>query len=104
VDARRKGNGLGRLLRERRVALGYSRARVAEVVGIKAGTLEGWELGRVTKPPVHDVLRLARFLGISADEVEAAVLGDPPSPRKPTATDALPLLEQALALLKTHRQ
>ncbi len=94
-------NELGRLLRERRVALGYSRARVAEVVGVKPGTLEGWELGRVTKPPVHDVLRLARFLGISAAEIEAVVLGEPTPRTERAATDALPLLEQAVALLKS---
>lgn len=84
--------------------LGYSRARVAELVEIKAGTLEGWELGRVTKPPVHDVLRLARFLGISAEEIEAAVLGDQRPRRDQTATDAIPLLEQAVALLRSERR
>ena len=39
---------LGRLLQERREAAGYSRARVGELVGIKPGTIEGWELGRFT--------------------------------------------------------
>jgi transcriptional regulator with XRE-family HTH domain len=67
---------LGRLLQERREAAGYSRARAGELVGIKSGTIEGWELGRVARPPVHDVLRLAHFLAISAEEITAAVFED----------------------------
>jgi transcriptional regulator with XRE-family HTH domain len=67
---------LGRLLQDRREAAGYSRARVGELVGIKPGTIEGWELGRVGKPPIHDVLRLAHFLGVSADEIQSAVFED----------------------------
>jgi len=67
---------LGRLLQERREAAGYSRARTAELVGIKPGTIEGWELGRVAKPPIHDVLRLAHFLQISAEEIQQAVFDD----------------------------
>jgi transcriptional regulator with XRE-family HTH domain len=69
---------LGRLLQSRREAAGYSRTRIGELVGIKAGTVEGWELGRVAKPPIHDVLRLAHFLDISAEDVEAAVFQDAP--------------------------
>jgi transcriptional regulator with XRE-family HTH domain len=67
---------LGRLLQDRREAAGYSRTRIGELVGIKPGTIEGWELGRVGKPPIHDVLRLAHFLQISAEEIEAAVFAD----------------------------
>src|SRR5205823_3049869 len=67
---------LGRLLQQRREAAGYSRARVAELVGIKPGTIEGWELGRVARPPVHDVVRMAHFLDISPDEITAAVFED----------------------------
>lgn len=67
---------LGRLLQQRRESAGYSRARVGELVGIKPGTIEGWELGRVARPPIHDVLRMAHFLGISPDEISAAVFED----------------------------
>jgi transcriptional regulator with XRE-family HTH domain len=67
---------LGRLLQERREAAGYSRARVGELVGIKPGTIEGWELGRVARPPIHDVLRMAHFLAVSPDELTAAVFED----------------------------
>jgi transcriptional regulator with XRE-family HTH domain len=67
---------LGRLLQERRESAGYSRTRIGELVGIKPGTIEGWELGRVAKPPVHDVLRLSHFLRIPADEIQQAVFED----------------------------
>jgi transcriptional regulator with XRE-family HTH domain len=67
---------LGRLLQERREAAGYSRARAGELVGIKPGTIEGWELGRVARPPIHDVLRMAHFLQISPEEINAAVFED----------------------------
>jgi transcriptional regulator with XRE-family HTH domain len=67
---------LGRLLQDRREAAGYSRARIGAAIGIKPGTIEGWELGRVAKPPIHDVLRFAHFLGITADELQAAVFED----------------------------
>lgn len=49
---------------------------MADFVEIKPGTIEGWELGRVAKPPLHDVIRLAHVLGISAGEIEAAVFED----------------------------
>ncbi len=73
---------LGRLLQDRRESAGYSRTRVGELVGVKPGTNEGWELGRVARPPIHDVLRLAHFLGIPADDIQRAVFedaGDVPS-------------------------
>src|SRR5215210_8381814 len=73
---------LGRLLQDRREAAGYSRTRVGELVGIKPGTIEGWELGRVARPPIHDVLRLAHFLRITPDDIQRAVFedaGDVPS-------------------------
>jgi transcriptional regulator with XRE-family HTH domain len=90
---------LGRLLRERRQALGYSRARVSDLTGIRRGTLEGWELGRVAKPPLDDVLRLTRFLGISPDELAATVLDDRSNPAEPRSdSGAIPLLEQAISL------
>ena len=70
---------LGRLLQERREAAGYSRARVGELVGIKPGTIEGWELGRVARPPIHDVVRMAHFLSVPPDEITAAVSAKSPS-------------------------
>ncbi len=49
-SVRPRQTALSRLLQDRREAAGYSRARVGELIGIKPGTIEGWELGRVTKP------------------------------------------------------
>ncbi len=104
---------LGRLLQERREAAGYSRARAGELVGIKPGTIEGWELGRVARPPIHDVLRFAHFLGIGSEEISAAVFedaggveptSDRPGPkerkkgRRRRAEGAVPLLEAAFRL------
>src|SRR3954468_22086632 len=99
---------LGRLLQDRRESAGYSRTRVGELVGVKPGTIEGWELGRVARPPIHDVLRLAHFLEIGAEEIESAVFEDtnavPPAhrpiettegrrrPRRRRQHEAVPLL------------
>lgn len=101
VPVSRMRTPLGRLLQERREALGYSRARTSELTGLRAGTIESWELGRVAKPPVDDVLKLARFLAISPDEVAAAVLERDGARRESagaSASGAVPLLEQAIAL------
>jgi transcriptional regulator with XRE-family HTH domain len=98
-----KRTALGRLLQERREELAYSRTRLGELAGIKPATIEAWELGRVTKPPIHDILKLARFLRISLEDVEAAVLRDDAvEPRAPRplreAEGAVPMLEQAMEL------
>jgi transcriptional regulator with XRE-family HTH domain len=111
---RPRQTALGRLLQDRRESAGFSRTRIGELVDIKAGTIEGWELGRVARPPIHDVLRLAHFLGISADEIQRAVFedaGEAPSaaeaadeeerkraPRR-RSPGAVPLLEAAFRLL-----
>jgi transcriptional regulator with XRE-family HTH domain len=63
-------------LQQRRESAGYSRTRIGELVGVKPGTIEGWELGRVSRPPIHDFLRLALFLSIPTDEIQRAVLDD----------------------------
>src|SRR5947207_6513329 len=69
-------NALAMLLQEQRERAGYSRAKLGELLGISPGTIEGWELGRVERPPVHDVIRLAEFLRISHDDLVAAVTAD----------------------------
>ena len=74
---------LGRLLQDRRESAGYSRTRIGELVGIKPGTIEGWELGRVARPPIHDVLRLAHYLEISPEEIQRAVFADAGDVRPP---------------------
>ena len=67
---------LARLLQQRREAKGFSRTRVGQLVGTKPGTIEGWELGRVARPPIHEVLRLAHFLEINPGELQQAVFDD----------------------------
>lgn len=68
--------GLARLLQERRERAGYSRARLGEIVGISAGTIEGWELGRVGRPPFHDIIRLASFLQIPFEDLQTVAFAD----------------------------
>ena len=69
-------NTLARLLQERRESAGYSRARLGKIVGVSAGTIEGWELGRVGRPPFHEVMRIASFLRIPHEDIERAVFAD----------------------------
>ena len=70
-------NALGRLLQRHREELGYSRPALGEAVGMSPGTIEGWELGRVSKPPFQDVVRLARYLRIPSEDIIAtAFAGD----------------------------
>jgi transcriptional regulator with XRE-family HTH domain len=87
---------LGRLLDERRHARGFSRTRLGELCGVNPSTIEAWELGRVSRPPIHDVLRLARALGISLTEIEQAVFADVPLPATEPERGGPPLLEQVL--------
>lgn len=92
---------LGRLLQERRRQRGYSRTRAGELTGLSPSTIESWELGRVSKPPIHDVLRLARTLEIPTADLERAVLADRPAAEaEPTPLPSnAPLLDQAMAVL-----
>ena len=98
--SKRERTALGTLLQARREARGFSRTRLGALLAIPPGTIEGWELGRVAKPPIHDVLRVARFLEISPEEIEAAVLEPDDAPAGPgddaPSSGAVPLLEQAI--------
>ncbi len=69
-------NALARLLQERREAAGYSRARLGKIVGISAGTIEGWELGRVERPPFHEIMRIAAFLRIPLEDIQRVAFAD----------------------------
>jgi transcriptional regulator with XRE-family HTH domain len=104
---------VARLLQERREAAGYSRARLGKIVGISAGTIEGWELGRVGRPPFHEIMRIASFLRIPLEDIQQAVFADSggvPDPDKHPGTPerkkagrkkrlgAVPLLEAAFRL------
>jgi transcriptional regulator with XRE-family HTH domain len=106
-------NAVARLLQERREAAGYSRARLGKIVGVSAGTIEGWELGRVGHPPFHEVVRIASFLQIDFADLQRAVFADagtipdrdehPGQPERKKAgrkkrPGAVPLLEAAFRL------
>jgi transcriptional regulator with XRE-family HTH domain len=106
-------NTLARLLQDRRESAGYSRARLGKIVGVSAGTIEGWELGRVGRPPFHEVMRIASFLRIPLEDIERAVFADagpvpdrdehPGQPERKKAgrkkrPGAVPLLEAAFRL------
>lgn len=111
---RSRQTALGRLLRERREAAGYSRNELGAILGIKRGTIEGWEVGRVTRPPLHDIVRIAAFLRIPPADLEQAVFADAghvPSQVEgasgveqrgrtggPRRREAVPLLEAAFRL------
>jgi transcriptional regulator with XRE-family HTH domain len=69
-------NALARLLQERRESAGYSRARLGKIVGISAGTIEGWELGRVERPPFHEIMRIASFLRIPLEDLQRVAFAD----------------------------
>lgn len=71
-----KATSLGQLLKQRREQLGFSRTRAAHLSGVNASSIEAWEVGRVSRPAIHDVLRLARVLSIPMDELERSVLED----------------------------
>jgi transcriptional regulator with XRE-family HTH domain len=68
---------LARLMQDRREAAGYSRARLGKTLGISSGTIEGWELGRIGKPPFHEVMRIAAFLRIPLEDLQRAVREPP---------------------------
>jgi transcriptional regulator with XRE-family HTH domain len=104
---------LARMLQERREAAGYSRARLGKAIGISTGTIEGWELGRVGKPPFHEVMRIAAFLRIPLEDLQRAVFADAgtvPDPKehpgvperkkagRKKGPGAVPLLEAAFRL------
>lgn len=106
-------NAVARLLQERREAAGYSRARLGKIVGVSAGTIEGWELGRVGRPPFHEVIRIASFLQIAFADLQRAVFADagtipdqdehPGQPERKTPgrkkrLGAVPLLEAAFRI------
>lgn len=106
-------NAVARLLQERRETAGYSRARLGKIVGVSAGTIENWELGRVGRPPFHEVIRIASFLQIAFEDIQRAVFADagtipdqdehPGQPERKKAgrkkrLGAVPLLEAAFRL------
>jgi transcriptional regulator with XRE-family HTH domain len=110
---RKERGALARLLQEQRERAGYSRAKLGKTLGISPGTIEGWEMGRVERPPLHEVIRMAEYLRLSYEDLRAAVAADTggipkpqndllrvarkkPGPRGPLG--AMPLLEASFRL------
>ena len=103
---------VARLLQQRREQAGYSRARLRKLLGLSAGSIEGWEL-RVGKPPFHEVMRIAAFLRVPLEDLQRAVFADagtvpdpgehPGAPDRKTAgrkkrAGPVPVLEAAFRL------
>ncbi|MBK9119776.1 MAG: helix-turn-helix transcriptional regulator [Phycisphaerales bacterium] len=62
----------GQVLRERRIAKGYSLRKFAEMVGVSPTYLSQVEQDKVEKPPTAErVRRMAELLGESVDELSA---------------------------------
>jgi transcriptional regulator with XRE-family HTH domain len=66
---------LSQLLLRAREQSGLKIARVAADADVSVQGLQHWETGRVKEPPLRGVLRVARVLGVSLEELEAAALG-----------------------------
>lgn len=97
---------LARLLKRRRQQSRMSRLRASQLSGINVSSIEAWEMGRVAKPPIHDVMRLAYVLSISPKELQHAAFADQPLPEGVDA--AVPrgwlLLERVIAVMTWSEQ
>lgn len=58
---------LGHNLAVFRKRAGYTQSRLAEIVGLKTGTLNTYEHG--TEPPIAVLVQLARALGLTLDQL-----------------------------------
>lgn len=59
----------GARLRELRQERGLTRKQVEEATGIDRGTIQYYEEGRVCDPGVVKVAALAKFFGVSVEEL-----------------------------------
>ncbi len=64
----RKRQGFGDILRQKRVASGYSLRKFAEMVGVSPTYLSQVEHGNVDAPTADRVKRMAELLGENSDE------------------------------------
>lgn len=63
---------LGRMIRRRRESLGFSQARLGELVGRSASTIRNWERGKSTPAAPADAVALAAVLGLEEHRVVEA--------------------------------
>lgn len=78
---------LGELISSQRAALGLTQARLAELVGRSPSTIRSWERDRTAPADRASVAALAAVLGLTEDEMAAAILGPtepPPAAPPPT--------------------
>lgn len=86
-------NSLGRMIRRGRETLGFSQARLGELVGRSASTIRNWERGKSTPASPSDAVALAAVLGLDERRVvEAAGF-------EPADADSHQTVEQAYASL-----
>lgn len=83
---------LARLLRRERRERAMSQAAAAEAIGVAQGTYAGWETGRAA-PERSLWPRVARFLGLSVDEVAHMAA----TPLRPPSSEALSPLGRLMA-------
>jgi transcriptional regulator with XRE-family HTH domain len=93
---------LARLIKRRRERVRMSRLRASQLSGINVSSIEAWEMGRVAKPPIHDVMRLAYVLSISPRELQQASFADVPLPEgvDTTARCGWLLLDRAMLVME----
>lgn len=89
---------LAQLIKQRRDALGFSQARLGELVGRSASTIRNWERGNATPSERSDAVALAAILGLNEREVlEGAGF-------EVDDVDEEPTMEQAYASLAPESQ
>ncbi len=59
---------LNKNIRELRIENGLTQAQLAEKIGVTQGAIYFWEKG-INEPTAGYVVKLARFFGVSADEL-----------------------------------
>lgn len=74
---------LGELISSQRAALGLTQARLAELVGRSPSTIRSWERDRTAPADRASVAALAAVLGLTEDEMAAAILGPSEPPAAP---------------------
>ncbi len=87
-----------RLIKKRRDSLGFSQARLGELVGRSATTIRNWERGNSTPSERSDAVALAAVLGLDEREVLERAGFDVP------AREDRPTIEQAYASLAPETQ